>query len=201
MEAIDIIVGVLFVVVLALVVAVWALARQTGILFERVAPLGALVTDSGPAVGQPAPQFDIQSLSGTGAVSVGGQQSHSTLLFFLSPTCPVCKKLIPLLNKIQNDERTWLNVVLASDGKAEEHAKFIESHKLSAFPYLLSTELGLAFRVSRLPFAVLIGENGNVLAKGLVNNREQIESLFNAKEMGVASVQTYIEQAETSAHA
>ena len=194
MEAIDIIVGVLFVVVLALVVAVWALARQTGILFERVAPLGALVTDSGPAVGQPAPQFDIQSLSGTGAVSVGGQQSHSTLLFFLSPTCPVCKKLIPLLNKIQNDERTWLNVVLASDGKAEEHAKFIESHKLSAFPYLLSTELGLAFRVSRLPFAVLIGENGNVLAKGLVNNREQIE-------MGVASVQTYIEQAETSAHA
>ncbi|MEG3765278.1 redoxin domain-containing protein [Alteromonas sp. 14N.309.X.WAT.G.H12] len=201
MEAINIIVGVLFVVVLGLVVAMWALARQTGILFERVAPLGALVTDSGPAVGQPAPQFDIQSLSGTGAVSVGGTQSHSTLLFFLSPTCPVCKKLIPLLSKIQNDERSWLKVVLASDGKADEHARFIESHKLSAFPYLLSTELGMAFRVSRLPFALLIGENGNVLAKGLVNNREQIESLFNAKEMGIASVQTYIEQAENSAHA
>ncbi|MBU2979873.1 redoxin domain-containing protein [Alteromonas sp. C1M14] len=201
MEAINIIVGVLFVVVMGLVVAMWALARQTGILFERVAPLGALVTDSGPAVGQPAPQFDIQSLSGTGAVSVGGPQSHSTLLFFLSPTCPVCKKLIPLLTKIQNDERSWLKVVLASDGKADEHARFIESHKLSAFPYLLSTELGMAFRVSRLPFALLIGENGNVLAKGLVNNREQIESLFNAKEMGIASVQTYIEQAENSAHA
>jgi hypothetical protein len=32
-----------------------------------------------------------------------------------------------------------------------------------------------------------------VRAKGLVNNREQLESLLNAKDLGVASVQNYIE--------
>jgi hypothetical protein len=39
---------------------------------------------------------------------------------------------------------------------------------------------------------VLIGEDGVVKAKGLVNNREQLESLFSAKELGVTSVQDYL---------
>ncbi|MGH8314396.1 MAG: thiol-disulfide isomerase, partial [Steroidobacterales bacterium] len=64
---------------------------------------------------------------------------------------------------------------------------------LQRFGYVLSAPLGLAYRVSRLPFAVLIGEDGAVRAKGLVNNREQLESLLNAKDLGVASVQNYIE--------
>lgn len=38
----------LWVLVIALTIAVFALARQVGILFERIAPMGALMTDSGP---------------------------------------------------------------------------------------------------------------------------------------------------------
>jgi methylamine dehydrogenase accessory protein MauD len=52
----------------------------------------------------------------------------------------------------------------------------------------------MAFKVGRLPYAVLIGEDGKVRGKGLVNSREQIESLFEAKELGVASVQQYLDQ-------
>lgn len=200
MNLLTIVVAVLFIVVAGLTIALFALARQVGILFERVSPLGALVTDSGPPVGAESPQFSLESIGRTGQIAIGGTSSHSTLLFFLSPTCPVCKKLIPILNSIQAAERVWLNVVLASDGDVGPHKKFVESHKLAQFPYVLSTELGLAYRVSRLPFAVLIGENGKVLAKGLVNNREQIESLFNAKELGVSSVQAYIDQAEQTSH-
>jgi hypothetical protein len=48
--------------------------------------------------------------------------------------------------------------------------------------------------VSRLPFAVLLDEAGTIRSKGLVNNREQLESLFNAKELGVESIQNFIEQ-------
>lgn len=33
-----------------------------------------------------------------------------------------------------------------------------------------------------------------VRSKGLVNSREQIESLFTSHDLGVASVQDYIEQ-------
>ena len=184
----------LWVVVLALLVAVLALARQVGILYERVAPMGALMLDHGPKVGEAAPVLALESIGG-GKVAIGlTQGKRSQLIFFLSPTCPVCKKLLPILKSIKGSESAWLDVVLASDGDLPEHAAFHGKAKLAAFPYVLSTELGMAFRVSRLPYAVLIGEDGRVRAKGLVNSREQLESLFAAKELGVASVQEFIDQ-------
>ena len=51
MTALTFLVAVLFAMVIALTVAVFALARQVGVLFERIAPMGALVNDSGPKIG------------------------------------------------------------------------------------------------------------------------------------------------------
>ena len=45
--------------------------------------------------------------------------------------------------------------------------------------------------MSRLPFAALIDEQGVLRARGLVNSREHLESLFEAKRLGVASLQEY----------
>jgi len=182
---------ILWAVVLALLVAVFALVRQIGILYERIAPMGALMIDSGPAVGAAPPRFDLPALGG-GTVSVGAAGSHSQLLFFLSPTCPVCKKLLPILKSIAAAEAGWLRLVFASDGEPEEHRAFHRRAALTDFPYVLSAELGMAFRVGKLPYAVLLDEQGRVRAKGLVNSREQLESLFTAKELNVASVQEYV---------
>jgi hypothetical protein len=41
---------------------------------------------------------------------------------------------------------------------------------------------------------VLLDERGVVRAKGLVNSREQLESLFTAKGLGVASIQEFVGQ-------
>ena len=123
---------------------------------------------------------------------IGPRPERSTLVFFLSPTCPVCKKLLPVIASIRSAEKSWLDVVLASDGERDRHLRFVETAGLSSYPYVLSEELGISYRVSRLPFAVLIDPAGVIRAKGLVNNREQLESLFNAKEMGVASIQDYL---------
>jgi len=184
----------LWVVVLALVVLVFALTRQIGILYERVAPMGALMLDQGPKVGEAAPRFELATLAGP-TVTVGRSASgRSQLLFFLSPTCPVCKKLLPILKAISQSESRWLELVFASDGERPEHAEFQRKAGLAGFPYVLSQDLGMAFKVGRLPYAVLIDENGAVRGKGLVNSREQIESLFEAKELGVASVQQYLDQ-------
>lgn len=191
MTALIVAVSVLWVLVVALGVAVFALARQVGILFERVSPMGALITESGPKVGDHSPQFALSTLSGQ-PLTLGGASSRSTLVFFLSPSCPVCKKLLPVLRSMRRDEADWLDIVLASDGEAAQHAAFVERNDLSAFPYVLSTELGMSYRVSRLPFGVLLDNQGKVRAKGLVNNREQLESLFTAKELGVDSIQTFL---------
>jgi methylamine dehydrogenase accessory protein MauD len=194
MDPFTVAVVLLWIVVIALAVVVLALARQVGVLFERVAPMGALVTDGGPKVGETSPRFDLTALDGR-AVTVGAGDGRSMLLFFLSPTCPVCKKLIPVLKSASRAEQSWLDVVLASDGDRPKQEAFIRQQGLEVFPYVLSTDLGLGYRVNRLPLAVLIDGEGIVRAKGLVNNREQLESLFNAKELGVESIQRYLDVA------
>ena len=180
-----------WIVVAGLLVVVYALARQIGVLYERVAPMGALMMDSGPAVGTNAPVLALTDLAGH-AINIGAPSPRSTLVFFLSPTCPVCKKLLPIVQSAAVSERRWLTIVLASDGEEAEHRRFVQRAGLAAFPYVLSRELGVTYHVGKLPYAVLLDERGIVRAKGLVNSREQLESLFTAKELGVASIQEFV---------
>lgn len=58
-------------VVLVLVLAVFALARQIGVLHTRLAPAGALMTTAGPKVGEPASLLSVPDLSGS-PVEFGG---------------------------------------------------------------------------------------------------------------------------------
>ncbi len=184
---------VLWVIVVALGVCVLALSRQIGILYERVAPMGALMMDHGPKVGELAPPVDVTTWDGE-ALTIGAGMAKSTLLFFVSPTCPVCKKLLPMMRSVRNREGAWLDVVLASDGDRAEHAVFRDKHQLGDFRYVLSQPLGMTFKISKLPYCVLLDAAGQVRAKGLVNSREQIESLLTAYETGVASVQAHLDR-------
>jgi methylamine dehydrogenase accessory protein MauD len=186
--------AVLWVVVLVLAVVILALVRQIGVLYERVAPAGALMMPKGPAIGDQAPVVTAENLAG-GAREIGAPRGdeRSTLVFFLSPTCPVCKTLLPALRSAARAERAWLDVLLASDGPRAEHETFVRAESLESFPYVLSTALAVSYQVGKLPYAVLLDGQGIVRAKGLVNTREHLESLFEAKERGLASVQDYLD--------
>jgi len=183
---------VLWIVVICLVFVLLALTRQLGVLHERIAPAGALMINRGPAIGEAVAPIDVVDLQGRelriGATSGDGR---STLVLFLSPTCPVCKTLLPVLRSSRNQERDWLDVVLASDGEPAQHRQFVLDHQLADFPYVLSPALGLSYQVNRLPFAALIDQAGVLRARGLVNSREHLESLFEAQRLGVASLQEY----------
>lgn len=184
---------VLWLLLLVVIIGILGLARQVGVLFERVAPMGALMIDQGPKVNELAPAFELEALRG-GKVRIGGRSTRSQLVFWLSPTCPVCKKLLPVLKSIKEAESRWLQVVLASDGEHPQHTDFSKRFALDDFEYVLSHGLGMTYRISKLPYAVLIDEGGKVRAKGLVNSREQLESLFAASEAGVASIQEFLDQ-------
>jgi methylamine dehydrogenase accessory protein MauD len=188
----------LLVVVLAGVVL--ALTRQIGVLHDRVAPAGALVGGETPRVGEAAPLMEVDDFQGR-PQRVGGREAfgRSTLLLFVSPTCPVCKELLPVARRLSGAARASLRLVLASDGPRAEHEAFVRRERLEDETYLLSTPLGLAFQVARLPHAVLIDAEGVVRARGLVNTREHLESLFEARERGVASVQEYLARRAGSA--
>jgi methylamine dehydrogenase accessory protein MauD len=182
----------LWLAVVALALVVLALVRQLGVLHERVAPAGALAVGDGPKVGETAAPLAVADLAGRAHV-VGGAdaEGRGTLLLFVSPTCPVCKALLPAVRSLARAETARLRVLLASDGPRREHEAFVAERGVD-LPYLVSEELGRAWRVGRLPWAVLLDADGVVRAKGLVNSREHLESLLEAEERGVASLQEYL---------
>lgn len=195
----------LWVVVLVLAGVVFALTRQIGVLYERVAPAGALMIGRGVVVGEEAPVVRAPLLTGgaDAAEMIGapGADGRSTLVFFLSPTCPVCKTLIPALRSMAQAEAAHLRIVLAGDGAADEHEDFVRREKLGDFPYVLSTQLGMTWQVAKLPYAVLVDAAGIVRGHGIVNSREHLESLVEARDRGMASIQEFARrQAGPGAH-
>jgi len=192
---------VLWVIVVILALVVLALARQVGILHERVAPAGALMPTTGPKVGEMTEAMELTDLDDN-SVTIGGvhDEGIATLVMFISPTCPICKSLVPTAKSLANTERNRMRLIFASDGdKPEQHHAYARDLQLDKYPYVLSQPLGIGYQVSKLPFAVLIGSDGTLQSKGLVNSREHLESLIEAMDTGVATLQDYMGSIQSEA--
>ncbi len=199
----------LWVAVVLLGLAVFALARQVGVLHERIAPVGALRLGQDIKVGAPAPIVSTHALNGEG-LTVGGSlpnNKKTQLLFFVSPTCPVCKQLLPTLMRFVRDES--LDLVVVGDGEISAQRKLASDHAIPEGRFVNGPEVGQAFSVGKLPYAVIIGPAGTILAHGLVNTREHLESLVTAQGSQYETVQEYLaarsksdtrEKKEMSAH-
>ena len=183
---------ILWFLVIILSLVVFALARQVGVLHERVAPAGALMPTTGPKVGELTEAGLYKDLNGE-PLTLGGvsDDRRATLILWISPTCPVCKGLVPTARSVCEDED--FNLVFASDGdKLEQHQAYVRDLGIGKYPYIVSQALGMKFAVSKLPFAALIGPDGTLRSKGLVNTREHLESLAESMETGIDTLQDYM---------
>jgi methylamine dehydrogenase accessory protein MauD len=179
----------LWIGLLVLGVVCMALARQIGVLHQRIAPAGALSLRQPLKIGDSTPEMALTALDGS-TVQIGGARGgRGQLLLFISPDCDA---LLPAVRSAQGAERMWLDIVLASDGESDRHAQFVREKHLSKFPYVVSEHLGRSYGVAKLPYAVLIDEAGKLSSTGLVNTREHLESLFVAKETGVSNIQRFL---------
>ncbi len=180
----------LWVLLIVLAFVLMGLVRQIGVLHARLAPAGALVIDKGVAVNAAAPQITAADRNGR-PVNFGYPSDRGQLLFFLSPSCPICKSLLPAVKAIAK-ARSDLDVVYVSDGEPEAQAALIRDFKLDDAAYVVGPEVGMTYQIGKLPYAVLIDKAGTLRAKGLVNSREHLDSLFEAEQMGIASLQDYL---------
>ncbi len=182
----------MWVVIILLCVAVYALARQVGVLHERVAPVGALLGGAGPGVGEQSPRLEVHALAGN-AIAIGGALTagKALLMLFVSQTCPICKKLIPIALDFGRSER--LDVLFVGDAEVAEQKKLAQQFALDEHCFINGPAIGMAYRVDKLPYAVLLDDRGVIAAKGLVNSREHFESLIIAKETGYATIQSYLQ--------
>ena len=165
---------VLWMVVLALVVVVVALARQIGTLHLRVEPQGALEIDGeGPMLGEAPPAFETVTADGRAAV-VGGP-GEAQLLLFASPGCNVCEQVLPGLRA--TSATLGARPYIISDLDRDDAPRAFGS-KLPA-PLVPAPEIVRAYDVPGTPFVVVLDELGVVRSKGTPNNLEQMEGLVH----------------------
>jgi methylamine dehydrogenase accessory protein MauD len=188
----------LWIVVIVQGVVILALARQIGVLHDRVAPAGALMNGAGPGVGEPSPRIEVHALAGN-AITVGGKlgAGKALLMLFVSSSCPICKKLIPIAKNFAKSER--LDVLFVGDADPAEQRELIAQFELDEHCFVNGPEVGMTYRIDKLPYAVLLDDAGTIAAKGLVNSREHFESLIVAKESGYATIQSYLKSQSEAA--
>src|SRR5690554_772053 len=176
---------------LALAALMLGVIRQIGLLHERSAPLGAMMIDHGPDIGERSPVFNVTTIDEqpllVGRAITPGRQS---LIMFVGPSCPVCAKLLPIIRSVAATEGT--DVILVSDGTQAEHREFLQNHPLNGERYVVSAEIGMRYQVSKVPYGVLLDQDGVIQSKGLCNTREHIESLFETVRLGHSSLQSYM---------
>lgn len=144
---------------LALAALMLGVIRQIGLLHERSAPLGAMMIDHGPEVGERSPIFNVNTFDGE-PVLVGRSitPGRPSLMMFTGPSCPICQKLLPIIRSVAAIEET--DVILISDGTQAEHRQFLNDHPLDGELYVVSAEIGMRYQVSKVPYGVLLDQDG-----------------------------------------
>lgn len=177
----------LWILVLLEAIVILALARQIGLLHNRLGPTGARMGNAGLELGDDAPPFRVQGFNGR-PVTLAAERDRPTLLIFISPTCSVCADLGSAILALYQHEKRDIEVVVVSflEDEAENRA-YIKRYRLNDIPYIVSPRIAEQYRVTTSPYAILVDSNGKVHTKGLVNNIEHLESLLNALDEGYPS--------------
>ena|ERR1700676_644644 len=182
----------LWALVLLLVFAIAVLGRQIGLLHDRLGPAGARMTNVGPQIGELVPARSVTDIFGR-RIELGGASAKPTMVTFLSALCPACADVAPALRSLWKNERRGINFFIVSvGGNEEENRDFIARFGFQDIPFVLSPELGIAYKILSPPYGLFLDKTGVVKAKGIVNQSEHLESLLNAAELDEPTVESYM---------
>lgn len=157
-------------------VVILSYARELGVIMVRLGPAVPRAGPEGPAVGTAIEEIEFAGDDGV-TYRVGPGKSGRKLLVFVAPSCPSCIDLAPALRTAASHYRPELEIFAISAVKGERDATFRDAMgPLVRYGYE-PTLLG-RLHVPGTPFALLLDSDNAVLSKGIVNNLEQLESLF-----------------------
>jgi methylamine dehydrogenase accessory protein MauD len=166
---------VLWLLVIALAAVVIALARQIGTLHMRLGPRGALeVDDEGPPLGEAPERLETSTTDGA-SVTVGGPGTGQ-LIMFVSPSCNLCRDVLPALSVTAAG--AGLQALVVSDSEPEPVEPELDPSRLKA-PVVADLRLPKRYAIPGTPYIVVTDSMGVVRAKGTVNNLEQLEGLVD----------------------
>jgi len=177
-----------FVILLILAVFVLSLARQVGILHERLSPAGVERTRSGIGVGERLPMEKLDALSGA-PVEIGPASEPQALLF-VAADCPICRSVLPGFERGLAESGMagyWISDGLPATGEEfPDYAAYASEHHIDPDRFLISQELGLALGVRQLPALVLLDDNSRLQSLDVLSGPRQLRRIFEAQRASPA---------------
>jgi methylamine dehydrogenase accessory protein MauD len=152
----------------------YQLFKQNGRLWAELEQLRATAGGrQGPAIGAPAPRFELPDLSGR-AVALDDllADDRATVLVFSDPQCSACDALLPVIASLERDPAADPKPVLISRGSAEQVRAKVSDHGVERV--LLTGEdfeLAKSFGVTGTPGAVVIDGAGRIAAEAVLGTR------------------------------
>lgn len=190
MKALILAQGTLWIIMVLTAAVALLLLKQVKALYRKIAPLGALAP-----VNPTASRLDAHpqtTLDGQDVI-IGGQRSNGRklLLLFVSGTCPISQKMVSITRDFCVREK--LDLLFVGDDTPQAQGEAVSTLGITRREMVNSATIGRLLGVDRVPFAVLLAPDGTVEARGLVNNREHLESLLSVMETGHSSIQSFLE--------
>lgn len=104
-------------------------------------------------------------------------QGEIPTLVWVTPTCSTCDQLLPAVKAIARTESHRMRTILVSLGNLESTLMYVDQHDVD-FPAVSGPEMRDDLNISVTPYAALVDGEGTVLAAGLVNHLDHLESLL-----------------------
>lgn len=182
--------GALWIVVLLTATVALLLLKQVKNLYRKIAPLGALAP-----VHPTTTKLELHHLKTLDGqdVTIGGQRPNGRkqLLLFVSGTCPISQKMTSITQDFCQREN--LDLLFVGDDTPQAQQEAVHTLGIKSRNMVNTATVGRQLGVDRVPFAVLLAPDGTVESRGLVNNREHLESLLSVTETGHSSIQSFLD--------
>lgn len=155
---------------------------RSAIVFAPLAALVLLVACSveRPAsAGEPAPDFDLELLSGE-RVTLASYSGRMLLVDFWATWCPPCVKEVPELNAFQAGEDDVAVLAIAIDptehGRLEDWAS---EHGVQYAIALGNVEVAQLYGAFQFPYHLLIGPDGRIVERLMpgYHDRDELRAL------------------------
>lgn len=175
----------LWVAVILLVITAFALARRINLLSERITPAGIASSSPRPRVGDLVPHLHVTTHDGqTLEIGPGHMGLRPMLLLFISAACPTCRSIMPFARQLARHE--GLELVFVGKGDADEHLSLMHRLGLSDCLFVSNPDIEQALHVDAAPYALLVRSDGILLARGIVQNADQLEALSDIQHLAVS---------------
>jgi methylamine dehydrogenase accessory protein MauD len=152
------------------------LIRQYGLLADRLGPAGARMTNEGP---EPDVRLDLTALAErTGSVALAAGSGRPMLLLFLDPGCRTCQEMLTAASSVARSE-PWLDQAIVALREPSHGAATWASEVPASIPIAVAPDLAADWEIFGGPFAVALDAQRQVRAKGIVNTKQDLDSLIS----------------------